>query len=166
MASIRLRKDEDLAACVEVMKAVYETSGYPVAGVDNAAADLQTDDLAWVAEDGEGSVIGHVALKEARTGNVGAALWWELHPGANIAVLGHLFVHPRSRGAGAGSRLVRTAEEEARRKGQRLIMFALVKDQDAIRLYRRLGWEHYGSVIYRWGEGNAMAAECFASPVS
>jgi GNAT superfamily N-acetyltransferase len=149
------------------MKAVYATSGYPVDGVENALSALQTDDQAWVAvaEEEEGAVIGHVALNKASESNVCAAMWWERHPDTDIAVLGRLFVQPGSRRRGAASKLVRTVEEEAHSKGQRLVMFALVKDQDAIRLYRHLGWESFGSTVYHWGQGNEMAAECFVSPL-
>jgi GNAT superfamily N-acetyltransferase len=167
MASIRPRRDSDLPACVEILKAVYATSGYPVGGVDNALDELRTDDQAWVAEDAsDGSVIGHVALNEARESSVNVALWRERHPDAkaDVAVLGRLFVHPDARRRGAATKLVRAVEEEARRRGLRLLILALVKDQDAIRLYRSLGWEDYGTTVFRWGEGNEMAAECLASP--
>lgn len=182
MASIRPRRASDLQACVEVMKAVYADSGYPVEGVENAVEALQTDEMAWVAEDSDsgsgsdGAVIGHVAMKRASETDSYVALWRERHLAvhsksinsggdANIAVLGRLFIHPRARRRGLGTRLVRVVEDEARRRGCRLLILALVKDQDAIRLYRRLGWEYYGSTVYCWGEGSAMEAECFASPL-
>ncbi|KAI1421121.1 acyl-CoA N-acyltransferase [Xylaria sp. FL1777] len=164
MAVIRLRKDEDLAACVEIMTAVYHTSGYPVGGVENALEELRTDDQAWVAED-NGVIIGHVAMNKARETYVNVALWLERYPQADVMVLGRLFVHPERRGRGAATKLIRTVEEEARSKGKRLLILALVKDQDAIRLYRHLGWEHYATTVFRWGKGNEIDAECFASPL-
>ncbi|KAK5628774.1 hypothetical protein RRF57_004489 [Xylaria bambusicola] len=165
MASIRLRRDEDLPACVEIMKAVYRDSGYPVEGVANALEALQGDDQAWVAVD-EGVVIGHVAMNRGVETYVNVARWLETHPRAEVAVLGRLFVHPERRGRGAATKLIRTVEEEARKRGPRLLILALVKDQAAIRLYRHLGWEHYATTVFRWGEGNQMDAECFASPLS
>ncbi|KAI0802721.1 acyl-CoA N-acyltransferase [Xylaria sp. FL0064] len=163
MASIRLRRDEDLAACVEIMRAVYLDSGYPVGGVENALKTLRTDDQAWVAED-NGVIIGHVAMNEAPKTYVNVALWLERYPQADVAILGRLFVHPERRGRGAATKLIRTVEEEARSKGKRLLILALVKDQDAIRLYRHLGWEYYATTVFRWGEGEEMDAECFVSP--
>ncbi|KAI0420694.1 acyl-CoA N-acyltransferase [Xylaria grammica] len=139
MASIRARKDDDLPACVEILKAVYRSSGYPVGGVDHALDELRTDDQAWVAEDDAGAVVGHVAMNRAREDYA-------------------------NRGAATG--LVRAVEAEARGQGRRLLILALVKDQDAIRLYRRLGWEYYGTVAFCWGEGNEMDAECFVSPLA
>ncbi|KAF2965564.1 hypothetical protein GQX73_g8020 [Xylaria multiplex] len=165
MASIRRRNDEDIPACVEIMKVVYQSSGYPVGGVDNALNELRTDDCAWVAED-NGVIIGHVAMNRAREDYVNVPLWLEKHPGADVAVLARLFVDVKSRGRGAATKLIRTVEEEARNKGQRLLILALVKDQNAIRLYRSLGWEHYATTVFRYGEGKEIGAECFVSPLA
>ncbi|KAI0189991.1 acyl-CoA N-acyltransferase [Xylaria flabelliformis] len=168
MASIRSRTNEDLPTCVEIIKAVYHDSGYPVGGVDQALEELQADDRAWVAED-NGEIIGHVAMNKARETYVNVALWLEKHPQTtttNIALLARLFVHPEARRRGAATMLIRAVEEAARGEEKRLLILALVKDQDAIRLYRRLGWQYYGTGVFRWSEGKEMDAECFVSPLS
>ncbi|KAI8950014.1 acyl-CoA N-acyltransferase [Xylaria longipes] len=166
MASIRPRRDGDLPACIEIIKAVHRDSGYPVGGVDQALKELQTDDQAWVAEDHR-AIIGHVAMNKACETFVNVAMWLEKHPQAtDIALLARLFVHPEARRRGAATLLVRAVEEVARSEGRRLLILALGKDQNAIRLYRRLRWDHYGTTVYRWGEGNEMDAECFVSPLS
>ncbi|KAI1306182.1 acyl-CoA N-acyltransferase [Xylaria venustula] len=122
MASIRPRRDEDLAACVEILKVVYLKSGYPVGGVDDALEVLRADNQAWVAED-NGIVIGHVAMNLPPKTSVNVALWLERYPhDADVAVLSRLFVDPEKRGRGAATKLVRTVEEEARRKGKRLLI--------------------------------------------
>ncbi|RYP26475.1 hypothetical protein DL768_011709 [Monosporascus sp. mg162] len=107
---------------------------------------------------------------DERSGYV--ALWRQLHsPGFgsdsdkdDIVVLGRLFVHPDARGDGVATQLINTVVAEARRRGARAVMLALLKDQDAIRLYRKLGWMHYGTAVYRWGDGEQMDGECFVSP--
>ncbi|KAI1403111.1 acyl-CoA N-acyltransferase [Hypoxylon fuscum] len=165
MATVRARTDGDIAACLEVLKAVYETNGYPVEGVGDPGLFFSKDDVAWVAEI-DGIVVGHVAFAKASTENVAVAIWWQQHPeDTHVAVLGRLFVHPHSRKGGTASRLVATAVEEARRRRQRLVLFSLIKDRCAISLYGKLGWQHFGSAIFKWGEGNEMAAECFTSPL-
>ena len=62
-----------------------------------------------------------------------------------------MFVHPSARGAGVATQLVEAAAAEASGRAgiTRLVMFALVKDRDAIRLYRKLGWVHYSTAVYR-----------------
>ena len=126
-----------------------------------------------MCEDGGATAagVGHVALSRASEHDAAAALW-RLHPEARLApnggilVLGRLFVHPSARGAGVATQLIEAAAAEASGRAgiTRLVMFALVKDRDAIRLYRKLGWVHYGTAVYRWGDGQQMSAECFASP--
>ncbi|KAI1803980.1 acyl-CoA N-acyltransferase [Daldinia bambusicola] len=171
MSKIRLREDADLPDCARALEAVYAKNGYPVCGVGNAIGFLQTGDTAWVAEDVNGNITGHIALSKADRSDVSAALWWELHPEDKqpIAVLGRLFVHPEARGGGIAKKLMQTALDEAQHRGQRLVMFALANVPDAIRMYHRLGWEHFGTSVDKWkgggGEELEMEAQCFASPV-
>ncbi|KAI1392216.1 acyl-CoA N-acyltransferase [Hypoxylon trugodes] len=165
MATIRPREDSDIPTCLRILDAVYKSTGYPVGGVNNSVSFFTKNETAWVAEV-NGMVVGHISLTKASSENVAVALWKQRYPeDIDIAVLGRLFVHPESRRGGVASRLIETVIEESRRTGQRLLLFALVKDQDAIRLYRRMGWNHFGSTIFRWGNNNEMAAECFANPV-
>ncbi|OTB07317.1 hypothetical protein M426DRAFT_248956 [Hypoxylon sp. CI-4A] len=164
MTTVRLRTDEDIPACHQVLCAVYKVSGYPVEGVDDPAPYFNHGGIAWIAEN-DGIVAGHIAITKAATENVAVALWSQLHPeDANLAITGRLFVNPINRKGGTASRLIDTAVEEARRRGQRLLMFCLIKDQNAIRLYRKLGWQHYGITTFKWEENSQMAAECFAYP--
>ncbi|KAI2770654.1 putative acetyltransferase [Daldinia loculata] len=166
MATIRPRTDHDIPACLQVLNVVYKDSGYPVQGVGDPAQFFNKYETTWVAEVG-GTVVGHIALAEGAAGNVAVDLWQKQHPeDVHIAVIGRLFVHPDNRKGGTASKLISTAVKEARGRGQRLLMFALIKDQDAIRLYRKLGWQYFGNTVYNWGEGNGMDAECFASPMS
>ncbi|KAI1212826.1 putative acetyltransferase [Annulohypoxylon truncatum] len=165
MAAIRLRTEGDIEACLRVLRTVYDTSGYPVEGVEDPALFFGKDEASWVAEV-DNTIVGHVSLAKASPDNVAVVLWQQQHPeDIHTSVLGRLFVHPNNRKGGTASKLINTAVEEARRRGRRPVMFALVKDQDAIRLYRRLGWQRFGNTVYKWGDGNEMAAECFASPV-
>ncbi|KAI7247141.1 hypothetical protein KC343_g6598 [Hortaea werneckii] len=81
-------------------------------------------------------------------------------------------------------------KQNKRKKGIRLLLFALAKDENAMRLYRRRGWEEFGRTGFGWdeegpsapggeaeaggGEGgekkkgkrNEMEAICFVSPLA
>ncbi|RYP35601.1 hypothetical protein DL767_003713 [Monosporascus sp. MG133] len=127
MTTIRPRRDSDLAGCVSTLRMVHSLSGYPVDGVEDAFGFLRTDDRAG---------------PDDRSGYV--ALWRKLHPPGfgsgsdkdDIVVLGRLFVHTDARGGGVATRLINKAVAETRKRGARAVMLALLKDQDAIRLYR------------------------------
>ena len=57
-----------------------------------------------------------------------------------------LIVHRESRGAGLGTQLMRTIEEEARRAGFELLTLDTKRGVAAERLYRRLGWTEAGVI--------------------
>ncbi|KAK1074059.1 hypothetical protein LTR74_001306 [Friedmanniomyces endolithicus] len=156
----------DLDSCVEVLCSVYAKDGYPVEGTSYAHRFLQ-DGLqrAWVAEQGN-TIIGHVAIGNATEGDPAVILWRKLYPNEPIVVLERLFVDPRHRGSGAATGLIRAVEAWSRQEGIRLILFALSKDQVAIRLYGRLGWTRFGTVPFSYGDGQQMDAVCFCSPLS
>ncbi|RYP91252.1 hypothetical protein DL770_002644 [Monosporascus sp. CRB-9-2] len=151
MTTIRPRRDSDLAGCVATLRMVHSLGGYPVDGVEDALGFLRTDDRAWVAaRDADGAIVGHAALSkpDERSGYV--ALWRQLHP--------------TGFGSGSDKGDIVGLGAPARRRGAKAVMLALLKDQDAIRLYRKLGWMHYGTTAYRWGDGKQMDGECFVSP--
>ena len=166
MVTVRLRTAIDLDSCVEVLCSVYAKDGYPVEGTSYAHRFLQ-DGLqrAWVAAHGN-TIIGHVAIGNATEGDPAVILWRKLYPDEPIVVLERLFVDPRHRGSGAATGLIRAVEAWSRQEGIRLILFALAKDQVAIRLYGRLGWTRFGTVPFSYGDGQQMDAVCFCSPIS
>ncbi|KAH9825828.1 acyltransferase like protein [Teratosphaeria destructans] len=165
MAIIRQRTERDLEGCVEVLKRVHATSGYPVNGTDHAAAFLDYASLrqSWVAEE-NGQVVGHVSVATPAGDDISAVLWHELYPGEPAATLERLFVHPDVQGKGIARQLMLAATSWGQQSDTRLLLFALVKDQGAIGMYRKLGWVEYGTREFHWGDGESMAAICFASP--
>ncbi|KAK4547571.1 hypothetical protein LTR36_000528 [Oleoguttula mirabilis] len=124
-----------------MLRLVHAHSGYPVQGTDNAKAFLSGGPIeqAWIAEHA-GQIVGHVAVSKATEDDVSVALWRKKHPEDPVAILERLFVHPEKLGGGIATRLIRTASSWGREAGCRLVLFALVKDQAAMRLYKRLGW--------------------------
>lgn len=168
MVTIRPRTENDIAECVSTLHLVYDDNGYPINGVDNAYQFLTGGAIkhAWVAEL-DGQIIGHITVSEATTSDVSVVLWRQIHPNdkGKLAVLGRLFVHPQGRGGGVAAGLINTALKHAKQTGERLILFSLIKDQAAIQLYEKLGWEQFGTTTFKYGNGEHMEAICFASPL-
>lgn len=169
---IRERTSSDLPACASVLARVYAKSGYPVQGVEDAIPFLTGPSTlkAWVStvSPSPSEVIGHVAMSSPDLSDPAVKLWYKQH-GQNdepIAVLERLFVDPAAQGRGVAAALIRAVVEEGRERGWRLVLFALVKDAGAMRLYEMLGWEVFGRDTYHFGEGKQenMEAVCYVSP--
>ncbi|KAK5125656.1 hypothetical protein LTR85_011930 [Meristemomyces frigidus] len=146
MVTIRPRTAADLDGCVDLIRLVYAHSGYLVQGTDNAKAFLSGGSIeqAWIAEHDD-QIVGHVAVSKATEDDVSVALWRKQHPNDPIAMLERLFVHPEKLGGGIATQLIQTATARSRESGRRLVLFALIKDQAAIRLYERQGWTSFDS---------------------
>ena len=168
MVSIRPRTDKDLDTCVAALRHVHQTEGYP-RGVDDFKLFLADGRIrqAWVAEL-DGIIIGHIAVSEGTERDLSVATFRKRHPDeSSIAVLSRLFVAPGARNAGAAARLIDTAVASSTKDGTRLLLFVLIANQAAIRLYERLGWVRYGADYFHWGDEQEqkMEAICFASPL-
>ena len=169
MALIRTRGDEDVDECVALLQRVHDKEGYPrgTTNFKNFLTHAVAD--AWVAEL-DSKIVGHVAVSAARDSDFAVSTWRRVHTADSntISIVERLFVDPDARRAGTAAALLETAASNGRASGQRLVLFALVANQAAIRLYRRLGWEEYGTGSWRFGENleKEMDAICFASPAT
>ncbi|EMC92782.1 hypothetical protein BAUCODRAFT_77041 [Baudoinia panamericana UAMH 10762] len=165
MITVRERAARDVDECVELLELVYQRDGYPVQGTANAVSFLTGESTwrAWVAEE-QGRIVGHIAVSSPSNDDLAVALHRSIYGNQAIAVLERLFVHPTARGCGAASALMQTAQSYGASKGQRLVLFALIKDRNAIRLYERLGWRNFGTALYNYGNGKQMDAICFCTP--
>ena len=168
-ATVRPRTEEDLDACIAVLHRVHENEGYP-RGTDDFRVFLANDSVqkAWVTEL-DGRVVGHVAVNKPSETDLAVSMWRQKHPDDehdSIAVLARLFVLPESRKGGAAKALVEEATASSTMDGVRLVLFVLVANQGAIRLYDRLGWERFETSVFRYGDEKELEMEaiCFASP--
>ncbi len=88
-----------------------------------------------------------IMLVVEANGAVSGQAWVDLdrYPGRPVAVLWALRVLPCLQKLGIGSRLVAACEEEARRRGYRVMELAIDADNPgALRLYHRLGYRPAG----------------------
>lgn len=179
--TIRPRQPADLPACVSLLARVYEKDRYPVQGVSRAVEFLSSPSTlaAWVATpspaefSGNNSnvqsakIMGHVALTSPSTSDPAVALWYGQKRPEPIAVLERLFVDPEARGQGLAQKLLRTVSEEAEKRGLKAVLFALIKDAGAMRLYERKGWVEFGRSMYAYtdheGRQTEMEAVCYVA---
>lgn len=179
--TIRTRQQTDLPACASLLTRIYEKDRYPVQGVSRAIEFLSSPSTlaAWVATPSQAEspasdqavqtarIIGHVALTSPSTSDPAVALWYAQNRSEQIAVLERLFVDPDARGQGLAQKLLRTVSEEAAKRGLKAVLFALVKDVGAMRLYEREGWAEFGRSMYAYtdheGRETEMEAVCYVA---
>lgn len=165
-AEIRPRRLCDIPGAAKALVEVHATDGYPVEGVADPEGWLRSNDLieAWVAER-DGRIVGHVAIFRP-SGEDAVDLYQRQFNGSveDVAVLARLFVVREACRNAVGERLLKAATQHAADSGKRLVLDVMTKDQAAIRLYKRLGWQPFGSADHRYGEGHQTSALCFVSP--
>jgi GNAT superfamily N-acetyltransferase len=183
---IRLRLPSDLPSCASLLARVYEKDRYPIQGVSNAIEFLSSPSTlaSWVAvaeaspesassnngtQDENPQILAHISLSlPPPTSPDPAVILWRSQNSQPVAVLERLFVDPTARGQGLAENLIRTVTEEAGKRGLRCVLFALVKDVGAMRLYGRVGWNEFGREMYGYedaeGEWREMEAVCYVGP--
>ncbi|KAK6428100.1 hypothetical protein LTR95_015761 [Oleoguttula sp. CCFEE 5521] len=174
--SIRNRDPTDLPACLEILSRVYEKDGYPVQGPSLPFLQSPNTISCWVASPTSwgdtqsnkppGRVVGHVALSTATESDIAVQVWRDQKRPEPVFVLERLFVDPEHRRWGVAGYLMASVVDEARERGGKVVLFALIKDQGAMKLYERLGWTEFGRGIYGQGKGEGveMEAVCFVAP--
>jgi ribosomal protein S18 acetylase RimI-like enzyme len=109
-----------------------------------------------------------LAISEPLPQDLAVVKWREQHPDEeDIALVQRLYVLPTARKNGVAGSLLAAAVSHAHSANLRLVLFVLLANEGAIRLYRRLCWEEYGNDIFRFGEHQEqeMGAICFANPL-
>lgn len=164
---VRQRTDRDIPLTAALLSNVYSTDGYPVEGVADPASWLRPPGVlnAWVAEDSNQDIVGHVLVNEPPQADPAVDKWVaQGGTAAQAAVLGRLFVARTAQGQGLGRRLTESAAQWANESGRRLVLLVIDKDRAAIRLYRRLGWQKTGSTEYVVGDHISFEGLLFVSP--
>ena len=117
---IRLAAPEDADAVFSLLDGMGERFAPDRAVFDDAWADTvahSDDHLLYVAESADGTVVGYALATIVRL----------LYLGAYSAQLQELVVDESHRGAGIGSQLVATVEEELRSRGVRQLTVASIR---------------------------------------
>ena len=164
--TVRPRTDADIGACLDLVRLVHATDGYPHHLPADLRAFLVSRDAcaAWVAEH-EGRVTGHVALHGRSSEPVMALASAALRqPAGRLAVIGRLLVSPHARGAGTGRALLAAASAEASRRGLWPVLDVVTDLHPAIRLYERCGWTRAGRVEVRFRNGITLGEYVYLGP--
>ena len=146
---IRPRTDEDVPACLALMRRTHELDGYP----RYWRADPQQflvgagEQAAWVAER-DGTPVGHVAVHDASGNPVlpAAQAATGAEPAA-LAVVARLLVSPDARRTGVGARLLDEATAWVHAQGRRPVLDVLQDEPGVIALYERRGWQRLDPVV-------------------
>jgi GNAT superfamily N-acetyltransferase len=105
-----------------------------------------------------------ILLVAERDGRIDGTVQVILAPQENQffrADVSKLLVHSGARRQGLGARLLRAAEEEARKAGRTLLVLDTEKDGAGDRLYAREGWIKFGEVPgYAMMADNSTRATC------
>lgn len=156
---IRPRLEDDLPAMVEALEDVYSTDGYPIEGTAAAASFLTPAGLvaAWVAVRG-GIAVGQIAVVSGEQGRHDAVRAWVELPGSggraeSTVVAARFFVRKHARGCGLGRALIEKTCQWARENGMTIVMNVLAKDQDAMKLYEKIGFRRFGKGEYQYDQG-------------
>src|SRR5271163_4350873 len=139
MTCARDRDESDVDACVEALRAVYETSGYPTNWPDDPAQWLRPPGIlrAWVAATEDVPVAGHVILMQPL-------------PGERSAEVSRLFVVPAARRRGVASVLLETVMGAATANDLDLFLDVTDHLRDARAFYQRAGFRLVSTTEADW----------------
>ena len=162
---IRSRTDDDLDALTDIATEVQRLDGYPVRFALDLRAFVETAGAldAWVAEDDDGAVVGHVAVNPRSSPAVMARVT-EVLGHDRVGVVARLLVAPSARRAGVAVQLLRTAADAARDRGLHPVLDVVATSAGPRRLYEREGWRDVGTVLAVFTDGFSVDEAVYVAP--
>ena len=117
-----------------------------------AASQARQEREVFVAEDGDGAIVGTVQV-----------VWAQPENQPHRADVAKMLVHRCARRRGVGAALLDAAERGAAVAGKSLLVLDTVTGSDADRLYGRLGWRRCGEIprYALWPDGAPCATTVF-----
>lgn len=150
---IRHRRVEDLPQCVALLESVFQQNAYPARWPTDPAGWIAntTEQEAWVLEETQGLVVGHIDRRVAIDHPV-TTLWCEKSGRSQeeLAVISRLFVDPKHHGKGFGSKLLTTAVKKTHELGLLPVLDVLADQSRLIDFYTRRGWRVVGEADDTW----------------
>ena len=109
---IRTRDEQDVPACVAILRSVHEHDGYPAVWPSDPGRWVTSagrDAAAWVAVDSHDAIRGHVAVRTVEYDSQLAIL--TRYPAERLLSVVRLFVDPTGRERGTGAALLRAVAD-------------------------------------------------------
>jgi GNAT superfamily N-acetyltransferase len=136
----------DLDRCVDALRAVHEADAYPLNWPADPRGWLTPPRLlqAWIAEEPDGAVAGHVAVQ--RLPDVS-----DSQAPAHHAELSRLYVTPAARRRSVASALIRHARSWTAEHGYELTLNVTDEHRSAaVAFYEATGWRHSHTTDADW----------------
>jgi GNAT superfamily N-acetyltransferase len=160
---IRPREPSDVPTLINILQDVYDLTKYPVDGPSSFPARFTSPNaLASFVATYNSTLAGHAEIQDASKHSPGITA--TLQPIESYAAFVSLFVDPKIQGKGVGKRLVQEAVAWGKKEGKRLVLIVLDKDEAAIRMYERMGWEKGNVYPYKTKDGREYQATMYVSP--
>ena len=143
---LRERRDEDIEACVRLLRATHEADGYPRRWPRDPERFIRSrhETGAWIVEEGR-AVRGHVALHEVATEQTLDIAYAATGRGSDdLALVARLLASPGHRRRGLGAMLLHHATDAAHRLGRQPVLDVDTTLAAAVALYDALGWQRVG----------------------
>lgn len=161
--TIRAREPSDIPVLINILQAVYDLTAYPVDGPASFPARFTSPNaLHSLVATYNGEIAGHAEVQDASKHP--PVITESLQPISDYAAFVSLFVDPKIQGKGIGARLVEEAVAWGKGEGKRLVLIVLEKDEAAIRMYERMGWEKGNEYPYETKDGRKYQATMYISP--
>ena len=142
-ALLRARRDELVALLADAVDGgasvgdvLPHATGEYVRQWDEVAVEVKNGECFVLACERDGRIVGAVQLAPCTKAN-----------GRHRGEVRKLIVLHEMRGEGIGARLMREVEVLAAQRGHRLLLLDTRADSAAEHLYRKLGWQPFGTVL-------------------
>ncbi len=163
---IRLRRDDDVDACLALLHQTHELDDYPPFWPSDPRRFLvnRHEEVGWVAEQ-DGRVIGHVALHDAAPDPlIEVARRATGLPPEKLVVVARLLVDATVRRRGLASTLLDHATAAAHASGRRPALDTAKINTKAMALYAARGWSLAGDVTVDFGAGGHLDMWVYVGP--
>jgi ribosomal protein S18 acetylase RimI-like enzyme len=163
---IRQRQPSDIPELISILTSVHNLTSYPVDGPSSFPARFDSKhSIRTIVALHDSNLAGHAELQTTNSLNPKVVeLLTQRAPIDTYVALSTLFVDPKLQGKGVGARLMQHLLEWSREQGKKVVLIVLEKDQAAIRMYEKIGFERCMEYFYENIHGVNYRAFLYSAP--